>query len=100
MIHDLTFLSNSLLGPKKLPLEIDGNCYKFETKPLQFKDAVDNCRNIDENAVLISVRSEAVLNRIEKIIYEFITSKLENALFWIGFYTDDRTLNKALKNRK
>ncbi|GIY73615.1 c-type lectin domain-containing protein [Caerostris darwini] len=84
--------------PDKLPLEIDGRCYRLQTDIAQYSQAVDNCRNLAENSHIISYMYETP-DKIAKEIKDFIVSKLEKAYFWIGFKMDD-TAMKDLEDRE
>lgn len=102
---DLLFIfwnNNSIYfsGPKNVPLEINGNCYRFQTDPLRFNDARDNCPKMDANARMATVKNKALLKKIEDLVYDYVLSKLENAVFWIGFFMDDRSMSKDVKDRE
>lgn len=51
-------------------------------------------------ANIVTIKSETTLKKIEQIIYDYLTSNLEKAMFWIGFQMDDSDARKPLEDRE
>ena len=74
------------IGPKQLPIEIEGRCYAFQKdqERFSFKEAQDNCAKKDKNAVLASIRTKAVMDEIQQMAKNFSIDKLNKVFFWMG----------------
>ena len=96
----LKYFSISFQGPKTIPHEIEGKCYRFQRERLRFEDARDSCMKLESGAMIVTIKTETTLKAIEKIVYDYLTSHLEKAMFWIGFKMDDSDATKPLGDRE
>ncbi|GFU23341.1 c-type lectin domain-containing protein [Nephila pilipes] len=85
--------------PTKLPLGIDGVCYKLQTDLLQFNEALENCDDLEPGSDLVNFLSQTP-EKLEKEIKDFIESKIEKAYYWIGFKMVDSSTSKRLEDRE